>query len=71
MSWLRGALQPADLTLRQSKPATNLGLGEHWPMLMAVGVEHLAEMPGFQRFRSAARSQKSSSLIGALDAVTS
>ena len=50
MSWLRGALQSADLPLRQSKPATNLCLGEYWPMLMAVGVEHLAEMPGFQRF---------------------
>ncbi len=49
MSWLRGTLQPADLTLRQSKSATNLCLGEHWPMLMAVGVEHLTEMPGFQR----------------------
>jgi hypothetical protein len=49
VSWLRGTLQPADLALRQAKPPADLRLGEHWPMLVAVGIDQLAEVPNLPR----------------------
>lgn len=47
--WRHGALQTADLALRQAKPPTDVRLREHWPMLMTIGVEHLAEVPSRPR----------------------
>jgi hypothetical protein len=47
--WLRGALQTADLALRQPKPPADFRLGEHRPMLVAVGVDHLAEVSSLLR----------------------
>lgn len=44
--WLRGELQAADLALCLTKPAADLRLSQYRPMFVAVGVDHLSEVPG-------------------------